>query len=175
MDIIRYEELSSPIGTLTLGISPSGALCQIDFGPFESNRLTLEAWSKRWFGTSCWEPDAGSAGQAREELEAYFAGQLDRFTTPLELRGTSFQLSVWDALRTVPFGTVCAYKDIAERLGAPKAVRAVGGANNRNPVPIIVPCHRVIGAGGGMVGYGGGLEVKTFLLRLEGHAAGGEA
>ncbi|MNC61239.1 Methylated-DNA--protein-cysteine methyltransferase [compost metagenome] len=84
--------------------------------------------------------------------------------------GTPFQERVWQALTEIPYGTVCSYKDIAGRIGSPKAVRAVGGANNRNPVAIIVPCHRVLGAAGHMVGYGGGLPIKEALLRLEGAA-----
>lgn len=170
---IGYEEIESPIGRLTLGWS--GALCQIEFGAFEPNRPKLEAWSSRWFGTARWERNPAVLEDTIAQLRAYFAGQLQQFTVPLDLRGTPFQLRVWEALQAVPYAQACAYKDIAKRIGSPKAVRAVGGANNRNPVPIIVPCHRVIGAAGALVGYGGGLDIKTYLLRHEGYRLEGAA
>ncbi len=173
MTTIGYEEIESPIGRLTLGWS--GALCQIEFGAFEPNRSKLEAWSSRWFGKTRWERNPSLLKEAAAQLDAYFSGKLQRFTIPLDLRGTPFQRQVWQALQSIPYAQVCAYKDIAERIGAPKAVRAVGGANNRNPVPIIVPCHRVIGASGSMVGYGGGLDIKTYLLRHEGYRLEGAA
>jgi methylated-DNA-[protein]-cysteine S-methyltransferase len=169
---ISYEEVDSPIGWLTLA-SFEGALCQIEFGRFEDNRHKLEPWSERWFGTRSWERDPSALSEVVAELSAYFEGSLTDFSVRLDLRGTPFQVQVWEALRSVPYAQACAYKDIAARIGSPKAVRAVGGANNRNPVPIIVPCHRVIGAAGAMVGYGGGLEIKTFLLRHEGYTSGG--
>ena len=106
--------------------------------------------------------------QCEEELTAYFAGTLRTFSVPLQPVGTPFQLSVWEALRQIPYGETRTYAQIAEAIGNPKACRAVGMANNRNPISILIPCHRVIGAGGALVGYGGGLEVKKFLLALEG-------
>lgn len=106
--------------------------------------------------------------QAAEELAAYFAGARREFTVPLAPAGSSFQKKVWGALRDVPYGTTASYKEIAQRIGKPGAAIAVGQANSRNPIPVIIPCHRVIGAGGKLVGYTGGLHIKTALLGLEG-------
>jgi methylated-DNA-[protein]-cysteine S-methyltransferase len=102
------------------------------------------------------------------QLRLYFAGELRQFDLPLELIGTDFQKRVWNALLTIPYGETRSYTEIALQIGAPRAVRAVGAANGRNPIPIIVPCHRVIGASGSLVGFGGGLEWKRKLLDLEG-------
>jgi methylated-DNA-[protein]-cysteine S-methyltransferase len=104
---------------------------------------------------------------AREQLTAYFAGELKTFDLDLKPSGTEFQLQVLDELQKIPYGTTCSYSDIANRIGRPKAVRAVGAANGRNPIPIIIPCHRVIGASGHLTGFGGGLPTKEALLRLE--------
>lgn len=101
------------------------------------------------------------------QLEAYFAGGLKEFSLPLDPAGTDFMKSVWQALKTIPYAETRSYKQIAEMAGSPRACRAVGMANNRNPISIIVPCHRVIGADGSLVGYGGGLELKRYLLHLE--------
>lgn len=105
--------------------------------------------------------------QAKQELEEYFAGKRTVFEVPLCLRGTPFQKKVWEALRQIPYGETRSYQEVAVMAGNPKACRAVGMANNRNPVSIIVPCHRVIGKNGSLTGYGGGLDVKTYLLKLE--------
>lgn len=105
--------------------------------------------------------------QAAAELAAYFAGDLREFTVPLAPKGTPFQQKVWAALREIPYGETRSYKEIAAMVGNEKACRAVGMANNRNPLPIFIPCHRVVGADGELVGYAGGLDVKTFLLELE--------
>jgi methylated-DNA-[protein]-cysteine S-methyltransferase len=101
------------------------------------------------------------------QLNAYLAGELREFSLPLAPRGTVFMQTVWKALCAVPYGTTASYKDIALAIGNPKAVRAVGQANNKNPIPIFIPCHRIIGSDGKLVGYGGGLEIKEFLLVLE--------
>lgn len=106
--------------------------------------------------------------QAVGELAAYFAGARREFTVPLAPAGSSFQKKVWGALRDVPYGTTASYKEIAQRIGKPGAAIAVGQANSRNPIPVIIPCHRVIGADGKLVGYTGGLHIKTALLGLEG-------
>jgi methylated-DNA-[protein]-cysteine S-methyltransferase len=105
--------------------------------------------------------------KAASQLEEYFKSKRTDFDLPLALEGTGFQCSVWEALQTIPFGQTCTYGDIAAKIGNPKACRAVGLANNRNPIVIIVPCHRVIGKNGSLTGYGGGLKVKQFLLELE--------
>jgi len=101
-------------------------------------------------------------------LAEYFDGKRRRFDLPVDLYGTPFQLRVWRELKKIPYGEVRSYKELARAIGSPKAVRAVGGANNKNPVPILVPCHRVIGSNGSLVGYGGGLSIKEYLLKLEG-------
>jgi methylated-DNA-[protein]-cysteine S-methyltransferase len=104
---------------------------------------------------------------AAEQLCAYFAGELKVFDLPLAFRGTEFQKSVWTALLDIPYGETRSYMQIALRVGSPKAVRAVGAANGQNPIPIVVPCHRVIGSNGKLTGFGGGLPLKRFLLDLE--------
>ena len=109
------------------------------------------------------------ASKVCKQLDLYFCGKLQIFDLPIRYAvGTDFQNNVWDALRNIPYGATCTYGDVAIKIGNPKAVRAIGGASNKNPISIIVPCHRVIGAGGKLVGYAGGLERKEFLLRLEG-------
>ena len=105
--------------------------------------------------------------KAAQELREYFAGTRRHFDLPFQPEGTDFQQKVWQALQDIPYGAVCSYKDIARAIGNEKACRAVGGANNRNPISIIIPCHRVIGADGNLVGYGGGLPLKRKLLELE--------
>jgi methylated-DNA-[protein]-cysteine S-methyltransferase len=117
-------------------------------------------------------PDAVAAEtallrRAAEQLEEYFEGRRQAFDLPLKLSGTMFQNAVWAALRTIPYGEMRSYRDIAAAVGNPNAARAVGMANNKNPIAIIVPCHRVVGADGRLVGYGGGLHIKTALLTLE--------
>jgi methylated-DNA-[protein]-cysteine S-methyltransferase len=105
--------------------------------------------------------------EALRQLTAYFEGRLTEFDLPLEMAGTPFQRRVWDALREIPYGETSSYGELAQNIGRPSAVRAVGAANGRNPIAIIVPCHRVIGASGKLVGYGGGLPMKRMLLDLE--------
>jgi methylated-DNA-[protein]-cysteine S-methyltransferase len=112
-------------------------------------------------------PSTGLLAEAVRQLSAYFAGRLRVFDLPLDPRGTPFQLSVWAALRAIPYGETWSYADLARRIGRPSAVRAVGAANGQNPLPIVVPCHRVIGSNGRLVGFGGGLEMKRALLDIE--------
>lgn len=113
------------------------------------------------------ERDDSVLPELQEQLTAYFARELQEFDVPLSVRGTDFQRRVWDGLRQIPYGETWSYRDLAEHLGQPTAVRAVGLANGRNPVSIVVPCHRVVGANGSLTGYGGGLERKQLLLDLE--------
>lgn len=178
------------------GEGSEAALCQVEFGGWADASAGLRAWSARWCPEAIWEPVTETDNQllpapnrslalphqaeadekdalavmrqTKQELYQYFNGSLKKFTIPLRLFGTEFQRRVWRALLDVPYGRCVSYKDIASAIGDPKAVRAVGGANNRNPIAIIVPCHRVIGADGRMVGYGGGLSIKESLLALEG-------
>ncbi|AJA46548.1 methylated-DNA--protein-cysteine methyltransferase, constitutive [Clostridium pasteurianum DSM 525 = ATCC 6013] len=105
--------------------------------------------------------------EAYKQLQEYFHGKRKTFQLPLAPKGTDFQQKVWEALRKIPYGSTCSYKDVAIKIGNINACRAVGMANNRNPIPIIIPCHRVIGTNGKLVGYGGGLKIKEMLLKIE--------
>ena len=107
--------------------------------------------------------------EAFSQLSAYFDGRLKTFSLPLKLSGTPFQLKTWEALKTIPYGETRSYRDIARQIGNAQACRAVGMANHRNPVSLVIPCHRVIGANGSLTGYGGGLPIKEWLLALESH------
>jgi methylated-DNA-[protein]-cysteine S-methyltransferase len=114
-----------------------------------------------------WERSEHAFVEAKDQLTQYFARERTNFTLTLEMRGTAFQRSVWNALQEIPYGQTTSYGEIARRVGQPRAARAVGITNARNPISVIVPCHRVIGASGTLTGYGGGLERKRFLLDLE--------
>ncbi len=164
---LYYDELDTPLGTLTLVQSERG-LCHIKFRSYEEAAERLTEWANRWYGVHVLEHSSERLADVTMQLKQYFAGERQEFDLPLDMRGTEFQLRVWEALCGVPYGEAVSYKHIAEKIGSPSAVRAVGGANNRNPVSIIVPCHRVIGMNGQLVGYGGGLDNKQYLLRLEG-------
>ena len=145
--------VDSPLGPLAL-IAEEDALVAIDFGtPTGTTRGTAAA--------------ERVLDEAARQLDAYFAGELREFDLPLRPHGTAFQTDVWKALREIPYGETRSYADIARRIGRPTAVRAVGAANGRNPLAIVVPCHRVIGADGSLTGYAGGLELKRALLELE--------
>lgn len=165
MTSIDTQRLDSPIGPMILAASTQG-LCGVWFegqrhGPSEAR---MQNWTPRSSNNFLQE--------ASRQLQAYFAGELRWFDLPLDLSvGTPFQQSVWQALLTIPLGDSQSYGDLAKRLDKPQAVRAVGAAVGRNPVSIIVPCHRILGAGGQLTGYAGGLWRKQALLRLEGHPA----
>lgn len=163
---VYYSEMASLIGTLTLCATDLG-LCLIKFGSFTENLESMNKWLKLQVGAVELSPDEDKLAGAKHQLTEYFAGRLRDFTLPLDMRGTPFQRQVWEALLTIPYGESASYKDMALAIGNKQAVRAVGGANNRNPVPVIVPCHRVIGAAGALVGYAGGLAIKSRLLELE--------
>lgn len=166
-EMLYYDELQTPIGSLTVCATEKG-LCLIEFGSFYVKEAVIQQWSRTWAGNGGYTRDEARLAPVIAQLKQYFSGELKEFDLPLDLRGTSFQLQVWEALKSIPYGTMCSYKDVAESIGRPKAVRAVGGANNKNPVPVVVPCHRVIGADGALIGYGGGPEIKRALLALEG-------
>ena len=116
---------------------------------------------------SHWQEDKSAFTHTRNQLKKYFAQELTDFDLSLKPHGTDFQQQVWRALRAIPYGETVSYRTIADRIDRPKAVRAVGNANGRNPIPIVIPCHRVIGKDGSLTGFGGGLPVKSFLLDLE--------
>ncbi|MNI21191.1 Methylated-DNA--protein-cysteine methyltransferase [compost metagenome] len=164
---LYVKEIQSPIGSLVLVASNKG-LCSIEFGTLADNQAKLERWVNRWFGSHQLKADGEALQAVHEQLEQYFGGERQCFELELDLQGTIFQKQVWEALKLIPYGETASYKAVAEAIGSPKAVRAVGGANNRNPIPVIIPCHRVIGASGKQVGYGGGLPIQTHLLQLEG-------
>jgi methylated-DNA-[protein]-cysteine S-methyltransferase len=157
--MIQYRTVDSPIGLLTLAGRGSVLtnLRMVD-QTYEPSRAD-------------WSPDPGAFGAAVDQLDAYFAGELTDFDVELDLQGTEFQRRVWKALLTIPFGETRSYGEIAEQIGAPGAARAVGLANGHNPIAIVVPCHRVIGANGSLTGFGGGLDRKRTLLELENQRA----
>ncbi|RXR05383.1 methylated-DNA--[protein]-cysteine S-methyltransferase [Pseudoxanthomonas composti] len=155
---IAYRRIDSPVGALLIAASDAG-LHGIEF---PENRHPLRR-------TPGWhEGDHPMIDLARRQLEEYFAGRRQQFTLPLAPAGTDFQRKVWNTLAAIPFGSTWSYGQLALRVGKPSASRAVGAANGRNPLPIVLPCHRVIGSSGAMTGFGGGLPTKEFLLRLEG-------
>ena len=155
MSTIHFRTIDSPVGLLTLA-GRDGRLAHL--------RMVGQTHEPSRAG---WEEDGDAFGNAVEQLEAYFAGDLTTFDVEVDLVGTIFQRRVWAALQTIPYGQTRSYGEIAAQIGAPGASRAVGLANGRNPVGIIVPCHRVIGVSGGLTGYGGGLDRKRALLDLE--------
>ncbi|WP_078552434.1 methylated-DNA--[protein]-cysteine S-methyltransferase [Bacillus alkalicellulosilyticus] len=162
-----YDEIDSILGPITL-LATSQGLCNLHFGMVENSLPTLKAWLKKHGIKGELQRDCDQLRPIVEQLHEYFSGQRASFTIPLDLFGTPFQKCVWNALTEIGYGETRTYKEIAQEIGAPKAVRAVGGANNQNPIPIIIPCHRVIGSNGAMVGYGGGLKKKETLLQIEG-------
>ena len=151
-----YTIVESPVGPLTLACV-DGFLTAL-YMDRQRHRPPDE-----WFG----EPDSGPFTAVIEQLDEYFAGQRKEFDLPLRLDGTPFQRTVWAALREIPYGETTSYGELADRIGKPTASRAVGLANGKNPIGIIVPCHRVVGANGSLTGYGGGLERKQHLLDFE--------
>jgi methylated-DNA-[protein]-cysteine S-methyltransferase len=158
--MIVYTEIDNPIVNLAVAGDDQG-IRRIHF--LNGNE------KKRWAPAPEWRRDdrARALRSAVRELEAYFAGELRQFSIPLAPVGTPFQLDVWNALRAIPYGETRSYGQLAERIGRPSAVRAVGAANGANPLPIVVPCHRVIGSNGSLTGFGGGLPLKQALLALE--------
>ena len=156
MSTIKY---TSPFGGIFV-TAQDGLVTQLYFDGGRTTPPTLQA-------TAIDAVNADVLAHAARELDAYFAGKLQNFTVPLNPVGTAFRKQVWEGLQTIPYGQTISYKALAERIGNPKAIRAVGGANHHNPISIFIPCHRVIGAGGKLVGYGGGIEVKEFLLAHE--------
>ncbi len=161
-----FTEINSPVGPMFLAADAAGSLVRVSFLANRTAASVREELDKRGCVLS---PDPRPLREAIAQLEAYFAKRLTRFDIPLQPMGTEFQLEVWQALQRIPYGTCETYGDIARLLGKPGASRAVGLANNRNPIPILIPCHRVIGGKGRLTGFGGGVEIKTQLLRLEGY------
>jgi methylated-DNA-[protein]-cysteine S-methyltransferase len=155
-DEVGYTYLASPLGKLLL-TSDGDGLTGIQFPRHQPSPLPAH-----------WKRDPQRLDEACRQLRAYFAGELRDFDLSLAMGGSPFERRVWSALRRVPYGKTVSYGQIAAGIGQPKACRAVGLANGKNPIPIVVPCHRVIGADGSLAGYGGGLDTKRWLLELEG-------
>ncbi len=190
---IVYTQMDSPVGAMWIASSSAG-ICTIGIGAGQPERFL--AWLSRYIGAElavAWDSVVGHrpvgadapAGRptpphggprrhtealdnALTQLREYFSGSRRAFDLPLDVHGTAFQRTVWDKIARIPYGATTTYGKIAQGIGKPKSARAVGAANGANPLPIIIPCHRVIGANGSLTGYGGGLEMKAALLRLEG-------
>lgn len=153
-----YMYMDSPVGALKL-VAHDQALVAVMWDNEDHKRVRLAELTENL--------QHPMLLKVKQQLEEYFAGQRQRFDLPLDFQGTDFQQQVWQALLTIPYGETRSYKDIALQIGNEKAVRAVGAANGRNPISIIAPCHRVIGSGGALVGFAGGLDKKQILLSLE--------
>ncbi|WBB78334.1 methylated-DNA--[protein]-cysteine S-methyltransferase [Micromonospora sp. WMMD882] len=174
---MRWTVLDTPIGDLSVAVA-DGAVCGVRFGRVEPPTAEPPGGppaTESPAGPPAAEPPGGpGAGDdelsrwAAAELDAYFAGELTGFTVPVAVRrGSEFERAVWQAMTRIPYGGTLTYGEVAKALGDPGAARAVGVACNRNPLPVIVPCHRIVGAGGKLVGFGGGLPRKVHLLELE--------
>ncbi|MDE1167320.1 MAG: methylated-DNA--[protein]-cysteine S-methyltransferase [Pseudomonas sp.] len=160
---LTCQTLPSPVGELTL-VADGPHLVAVLWENDKPGRVRL--------GPLLAAPDCPVLGQVARQLDEYFAGSRQQFALALAFKGTEFQKKVWQALLTIPFGQTRSYSDIAVQIGHPQAVRAVGAANGRNPISIIAPCHRVIGASGQLTGFAGGLAAKERLLMLEGALPG---
>jgi methylated-DNA-[protein]-cysteine S-methyltransferase len=156
MTAMFYTTFESPVGPLLLAGETSG----LRLVSFESSKHAAPPQAD-------WKQDKAPFAEVIRQLQAYFRRELREFDLPIVMEGTEFQRRVWNALREIPYGETISYFQLAERIGNPKAVRAVGLANGSNPIPIIVPCHRVIGSDGSLTGFGGGLSTKKILLELE--------
>ena len=170
-DSLYHRRLDGPVGGLLAVLREDGALVALPFldrpgGPPADPEEILA----RLAGEGPTAPAGRRADDVARQLDEYFTHRRQRFDLPLAPAGTPFQLAVWAALQALPYGRTTSYAALAAGLGRPRAVRAVGAANGANPIPVIVPCHRVVGARGDLVGYGGGLERNRFLLALEGAA-----
>lgn len=154
---MHYRHHDSPIGPLFIAGDESGL-----------QLLLMELDSRPWRIEDSWQPASRELDAVCRQLDEYFAGKRQQFELRLAPRGTTFQQAVWQALQAIPYGRTCSYSELAHAIGKPQAVRAVGTANGANPISIIVPCHRVIGRNGSLIGYAGGLPRKQQLLELEG-------
>lgn len=174
MEVLHSTMFSSPVGPLFLAASGRG-LVALEFDQRLPGQQTIRPNPRHLRAESehlRFEESASRMQTYIAELEQYFAGKRREFTFPLDLRGTEFQLACWRALLQIPYGETRSYADIARAVRRPQGFRAVGMANNRNPLAIVVPCHRVIASDGTLCGYGGGLDIKRKLLELEGALSG---
>jgi O-6-methylguanine DNA methyltransferase len=162
---IAYGRTDSPVGPVWVAATGMG-ICTVGLGAGQPEDLL--AWLSRHIGSETPREDREPLAPALTQLREYFSRIRRQFDLPLDARGTAFQKAVWAEVARIPYGATTTYGEIAQRIGRPRAARAVGAAVGANPVPILIPCHRVIGAGGSLTGFGGGLEIKAALLRLEG-------
>lgn len=162
-EAICYDDMPTPIGMLRLVADALGL-----------REVWFETGRHQKAPSPTWVHSPKAVAFARVQLEEYFAGERQVFKLPLHPIGTPFQLAVWDELGRIPYGVTISYGELARRIEQPLAVRAVGAANGRNPLPIILPCHRVIGSNGSLTGFGGGLPTKRFLLAMEDHVVRGD-
>lgn len=165
--VLYYGEIKSSVGPLTV-LSDGDAILRMDYGTMNDLEVNYAKWAERFFTNTVFKEHQNRTAELTEEVIEYLQQKRQAFSIPLRLYGTIFQKQVWQALQeNIPFGETRTYKDIALTIGKEKAVRAVGGAVNKNPISIIVPCHRVIGSNGKMVGYNGGIDKKEYLLAIE--------
>jgi AraC family transcriptional regulator of adaptative response/methylated-DNA-[protein]-cysteine methyltransferase len=162
---VHVRLVDTPVGKMMAGATDAG-LCLFEFTEPERLEPQMEALGTR-LGSTVTDGDHPHIQTAEQEVERYFDGQLRQFTVPLDAPGTDFEMRVWNQLLRIPYGETCSYLELARRVGNPAAVRAVGRANGRNRIAIIIPCHRVVNANGQLGGYGGGLWRKRQLLQLE--------
>ena len=155
-----FDEFKTPIGMLKIAVDAKG----LRYVLFESNKHEPSHGME-------WKKDRSPTNEARQQLLQYFSGERIEFELEISLAGTEFQRRTWQMLASIPYGQTWSYAELAKRVESPKAVRAVGGANGRNPLPIVLPCHRVIGSDGSLTGFGGGLPVKKWLLEHENRQA----
>ena len=163
MERITYSSFNSPFLKKVFVASTSRGVCMVDF--LTSEKTFLRRLRKHFSGEITRNDRKNQ--RVLSQLKKYLKGELRRFDCPLDMRGTPFEISVWSALKKIPYGQTRSYKEIAEAIGHPKAFRAVGNANGSNAIPLIIPCHRVIESNGGLGGFGHGLKVKKQLLSLE--------
>ncbi|TET76937.1 MAG: methylated-DNA--[protein]-cysteine S-methyltransferase [Candidatus Cloacimonadota bacterium] len=165
MNKINIQYFKTPVGEIILG-SYDNKLCMADWR-YRKMRTSIDARLQKGLNTTYVEEDSTVLKLAREQLDAYFQGKRKIFDVPLLLVGTQFQKSVWQGLTKIPFGTTASYLDLAKSINNEKAIRAVASANGANAISIFIPCHRIIGSDGSLVGYAGGLDVKKKLLEIE--------
>jgi methylated-DNA-[protein]-cysteine S-methyltransferase len=165
MSTLYWSSFQSPLGLILIASSESG-VCAVNL-PAKTKNSFFD-WLRKNFPGYELEESASKNEQIMGELAQYFRGRPVRFRSKLDPRGTEFQRQVWSELRTIPYGSVITYKELAKRVGRPEGYQAVGRANAANPLPIVIPCHRVVGSEGDLVGYGAGIQTKEYLLRLEG-------
>lgn len=165
---LYYDEIQTPIGTLLVLVYKEKVI-RIDFGTFRDLKDKLTHWASRYLEDAIFKRDKVKTSIVKKELVEYFNQGREKFTFPFKLFGTPFQQRVWQTLyETTPYGTTKTYQDLAKAINHPKSVRAIGGALNKNPLPIVVPCHRIIAKSGTVGGYAGGINLKEILLKHEG-------